>query len=54
MGNTYKKSKKEFDNDITPKRKGGMKIINDYIEDDFYEEIEDEIEIHDSIIIEKQ
>lgn len=54
MGNTYKKSKKEFDNDNTPKRKGGMKIINDYIEDDFYEEIQDEFEIHDTIHIEKQ
>lgn len=56
MGNTYKHNKKEFDNDNTtkPRKQKGMKIINEYIEEDLYEMFDDEVMIHDSIIIEKQ
>lgn len=59
MGKTYTQSKK-FDEDVSGRRTGkhasgkkphGMKTLNSYVEEDYEDPFEDDLEIHDEVFI---
>jgi hypothetical protein len=57
MGKTYNKQSKKFDDEISswrsgkPKKLGGLKTLNSYVEEDYDDPFEDNFEIRDDITI---
>jgi len=59
MGKTYHKNSKKFDDEFssqrsgksTGKKGGGMKTLNSYVEEDYDDPFEDDLEIQDEIFI---
>jgi hypothetical protein len=62
MGKTWINQSKKFDDDSSGrsgkhakhsnnKKSGGMKTLNSYVEEDYEDPFEDELEIHDEIFI---
>lgn len=54
MGKTYLKNQKDFDGSKRSVKRGGMKTLNSYVEDDYdldNENFDDDIELDDKISI---
>jgi hypothetical protein len=58
MGKTYHKNSKRFDEEQTSGRSGkhtkkgaGMKTLNSYVEEDYEDPFDDELEVSDEITI---
>jgi hypothetical protein len=62
MGKTYLKNSKSFDDESSKrsgkkakhannKKSGGMKTLNSYVEEDYDDPFEEDLEIHDEIFI---
>ena len=66
MGRTYNNQSKRFDDEISSQRSGkhhkhsnnrktgGMKTLNSYVEEEYDDSFDDEVEIHDEIDIQIQ
>jgi len=63
MGKTFLKNSKKFDDDVSSgrsgkhakhannKKSGGMRTLNSYVEEDYDDPFEEDLEIHDEIFI---